>query len=76
VDSIPDETAANMDFSEPIDVSIFSGGELICNNGHHRLAASKQRDMPFIRVVLTSINARGNYINTLLKDQEDFKGGE
>ena len=76
VDSIPDEVAANMDFSEPIDVSIFSDGELVCNNGHHRLAAAKQRNMPYIRVILTSINARGSYINKLIKDQEDFRGGE
>jgi hypothetical protein len=76
VSSVPDDVASNMDFSEPIDVSIFSDGELICNNGHHRLAAAKQRNMPYIRVGLTSINARGNYINQLIKDQEGFRGGE
>jgi hypothetical protein len=76
VNSVSDEVAATMDFSEPIDVSIFSDGELICNNGHHRLAAAKQRGMPFINVKLTSINAYGRYINTLIQSQEGFRGGE
>ena len=76
VAKVDDEVAATMDFTDPIDVSIFSDGELMCNNGHHRLAAAKQKNMQFINVVLTSINARGVYINSLIKAQEGFRGGE
>lgn len=76
VGSVDAEVAANMNFSEPIQVSIYSDGEIVCQNGHHRLAAAKQRNMPYIYCELTSINARGVYINSLIKDQSEFKGGE
>jgi len=70
VGSVPDDVAASMDFSEPIDVSIYRDGEIICQNGHHRLAAAKQRGMKLINVKVQAINAYGKMINELIRNQE------
>lgn len=71
VSSVSDDVAAGMNFSEPIQVSIFSDGELKCQDGHHRLAAAKQRGMKSIPVSLVAINADGKYINSLLEYQKN-----
>ena len=70
VGSVSNEVAATMDFSEPIEVSLYRDGEIICQNGHHRLAAAKQRNMPFIGVKVTAINAYGKMINGLIQSQD------
>jgi len=69
VNGVPDEIALGMNFSEPIDVSLFRDGELICYDGHHRLAAAKQLGKKLIAVKLQSINGMGNKINELIRGQ-------
>jgi GNAT superfamily N-acetyltransferase len=66
---VSDEVANSMEFSKPIDVTIFSDGEILCQDGHHRLAAAKQLGMDKISVDLTAINAYGKNINSLLQYQ-------
>jgi len=67
---VPDDVASSMDFSEPIKVSVYRDGEVICQNGHHRLAAAKQRGMKLINVSVQAINAYGKTINELIRNQE------
>lgn len=69
VGKVSDDIAASMDFSEPIEVSIYHSGEIVCQDGHHRLAAAKQLGMKFINVEVRAINAYGKVINELIKNQ-------
>lgn len=66
VRSVSDDVAAKMDFSEPVEVSLFSDGTLMINDGHHRVAAAKQRGMKSIPVKVTGINAKGENIQKIL----------
>lgn len=69
VNRVSDEVADNMEFIHPIQVTIYNDGSLICQNGHHRLAAAKQRNMALINVELFSLNAYGKNINKLIWNQ-------
>lgn len=68
VADVSDEVAANMDFSKPIQVSVFSDGELRIVDGHHRVAAAKKLGIQSLPVELQAINAKGNILNKLIKD--------
>jgi hypothetical protein len=69
VNSVSDDVAKSMKFDEPIDVSLFRDGELVCQDGHHRLASAKQHGMDKIPAKLTAINAFGVNINKLINYQ-------
>ena len=71
--SVTDEVAASMDFSEPIDVTIYRDGEVVCQNGHHRLAAALQRGMKLVNVKVFAINAYGKFINEFIRNQASAK---
>jgi len=68
VADVSDEVAANMDFSKPIQVSVFSDGELRIVDGHHRVAAAKKLGMTTLPVDLQAINAKGSTLNQLALD--------
>lgn len=72
VDSVSNEIAEKMKFDEPIEVSLFSDGEMRLSDGHHRLAAAKQLGMQAIPVNLQAINAKGFKINELIKFSRKF----
>ena len=76
--TISDEIAKNMDFSEPIEVTVYRFGgakypdddqipivSLI--NGHHRVAAARQTGRSWLPAVANSRNARGEKINALIE---------
>jgi hypothetical protein len=65
VAEVSDEVAAKMDFSKPIEVSVFSDGELRIVDGHHRVAAAKKLGITSLPVDLQAINARGTTLNKL-----------
>ena len=71
VSKVSREVAGQMKFNEPVEVSLFRDGELIINDGHHRVAAAKQLGMKKIPVVLQAINAFGRNINVLINSQEN-----
>ena len=68
VADVSDEVAANMDFSKPIQVSVFSDGEMRIVDGHHRVAAAKKLGISSLPVELQAINARGNTLNKLAQE--------
>jgi len=68
VADVSDEVAANMDFSKPIQVSVFSDGELRIVDGHHRVAAAKKLGIKSLPVELQSINAKGATLNKLAQE--------
>jgi hypothetical protein len=57
-----------MDFSKPIQVSVFSDGEMRIVDGHHRVAAAKKLGMTSLPVELQAINARGKTLNKLTQE--------
>jgi hypothetical protein len=61
----PEEWARKVDTSEPVDVSIFSDGEIKLSDGHHRYLAAKILGKP-LNVNLTSINAKNDVLNALV----------
>lgn len=70
VSRVSKEVAESMDFSQPIEVSLFSDGELKVSDGNHRLAAAKQLGMRSIPVKLQAINAKGADINSLISSSD------
>jgi hypothetical protein len=68
VADVSDEVAANMDFSKPIQVSVFSDGELRIVDGHHRVAAAKKLGIKSLPVELQAINAKGATLNKLAQE--------
>ncbi len=66
--TVSDDVARDMDFSEPVEVSVFKDGELRIVDGHHRVAAASQRGIEFLPVKLQAINATGAKINELIND--------
>ena len=71
VSSVSDDVAQGMDFSEPVEVSVFADGEIRISDGHHRVAAAKQLGMSSIPVVVQAINAKGERINDLIAKQKN-----
>ncbi|HEY5798629.1 MAG TPA: hypothetical protein VIT92_00335, partial [Burkholderiaceae bacterium] len=70
VSDVSEEVAAGMDFSEPIEVSVFADGEMRIVDGHHRVAAARKRGVERLPVNLQAINARGEKINELISDSD------
>jgi len=68
VADVSDEVAANMDFSKPIQVSVFADGELRIVDGHHRVAAAKKLGIQSLPVELQAINAKGATLNKLAQE--------
>jgi ParB-like chromosome segregation protein Spo0J len=68
VSDVSDEVAAKMDFSKPIQVSVFSDGELRIVDGHHRVAAAKKLGIQSLPVELQAINAKGATLNKLAQE--------
>jgi len=58
---------------EPIDASVYSDGNVIIQNGHHRVAAAKLRGISHLPVNLQAINARGAKLNELHQKSQSFK---
>jgi hypothetical protein len=67
VADVSDEVAARMDFSQPIKVSVFADGEMRIVDGHHRVAAAKKLGIDSLPVELQAINAKGDVLNNLVK---------
>lgn len=71
---VSDEVAANMDYSEPVDVTAFREGsatyrntpEVVLTDGYHRTAAAIQTGKPWLPVTVKSVNARGEKLNALI----------
>jgi hypothetical protein len=57
-----------MDFSKPIQVSVFADGELRIVDGHHRVAAAKKLGIQSLPVELQAINAKGATLNKLAQE--------
>ncbi len=72
VRAVSPEVAAGMDFSEPIDVSVFADGELRIVDGHHRVAAALQSGVESLPVRLQAINAKGETINSLIDESRQY----
>lgn len=68
VANVSDEVAAKMDFSKPIQVSVFADGELRIVDGHHRVAAAKKLGIKSLPVELQAINAKGSTLNKLAQE--------
>lgn len=68
VADVSDEVAAKMDFSKPIQVSVFADGELRIVDGHHRVAAAKKLGIKSLPVELQAINAKGSTLNKLAQE--------
>lgn len=68
VATVPDNIAAQMDFSEPIKVSVFADGEMRIVDGHHRVAAARQRGIESLPVELQAINAKGEVLQRLISE--------
>lgn len=68
VATVANDVAAQMNFSEPIKVSVFADGEMRIVDGHHRVAAARQRGMERLPVELQAINARGEVLQRLIDD--------
>jgi hypothetical protein len=60
------EASAKAGTLPPIDISVFASGEVIVSDGHHRLAAAKQRGF-VLPVRVNAVNARGEKINDLIR---------
>lgn len=76
VDSVSDDVANNMDFSEPVEISVFADGEMRIDDGHHRVAAAKRRGIEFLPVDLRAINATGEKISELIRESDSAKPAE
>jgi hypothetical protein len=68
VREVSDEVARNMDFSEPVEITLFADGTRIINDGHHRVAAAKRLGMKSIPVRLIGVNARAPAINAAVDE--------
>jgi hypothetical protein len=72
--TVSDEVAANMDYSEPVEVTAFRFGQnhngvlpqVTLRDGHHRTAAAIQTGRPHLPVEVTAINALGEKLNALI----------
>lgn len=81
--TVSDEVAKNMDFSEPIEVTVFRFGgpkhpdddqipNVSLDDGHHRVAAALQTGREWLPVKASAINARGEKINALIKLSDEI----
>jgi hypothetical protein len=58
---------------EPIQASVYSDGNIIIQDGHHRVAAAKLRGINHLPVTLQAINARGHKLNELHEKAKQYK---
>jgi hypothetical protein len=73
--TVSDEVAKNMDFSEPIEVTVFRFGHnndeyspsVSLDDGHHRVAAAIQTNQSWLPAIARARNARGEKINALIE---------
>lgn len=72
VSTVDAETAKSMNYSEPIRASLFRDGEMVIQDGHHRVASAKQTGRPWIRAQITLINAMGEDVRRLLKRSQEL----
>jgi hypothetical protein len=78
--TVSDEVAKNMDFSEPIEVTVFRFGRddddtspnVSLDDGHHRVAAAIQTGREWLPVKARARNARGEKINALIKLSDEI----
>lgn len=76
--SVSDEVASGMDYSEPIEVTIYRYSQshdetspvVRLIDGHHRVAAAIQTGRSYLPVVATARNAKGVKINALIVQSE------
>lgn len=73
VAEVSPEVAAKMDFSEPIEVTVFADGEMRITDGHHRVAAAKQLGLPSLPVRVQATNAKGETLQRLIADSAQLK---
>ena len=72
--AVSDEVAANMDFSEPVEVTAYRFGpashdllpQVTLRDGHHRTAAAIQTGRPHLPVEVKAVNAMGEKLNALI----------
>jgi hypothetical protein len=73
--TVSDEVAANMDFSEPVDVTAYRYGRdpeddaepvVMLEDGHHRYAAALQTGRSWLPVAVQARNAKGYKLNALI----------
>jgi hypothetical protein len=80
--TVSDKVAANMDFSEPVEVTAFRFGPnndedepaVTVTDGHHRTAAAIQTGRPYLPVSVRSVNARGRKLNALIALSRKIEG--
>ena len=58
---------------EPISASVYSDGNVIIQDGHHRVAAARLRGISHLPVNLQAINARGHRLNELHKKSKEHQ---
>jgi len=59
--------------TQPISASVYSDGNVIIQDGHHRVAAAKLRGISHLPVNLQAINARGHKLNELHNKLKEYK---
>jgi len=72
--TVSDQVARNMNFSEPVEVTVFRFGSVnddtlpvvSLDDGHHRVAAAIQTGRAWLPVSARARNARGEKINALI----------
>jgi hypothetical protein len=72
--TVSDQVARNMNFSEPVEVTVFRFGSanddtlpvVSLDDGHHRVAAAIQTSRDWLPVTARARNARGEKINALI----------
>lgn len=74
VTSVSDEAARNMQFTEPVEATVFASGEIKISNGNHRLAAARQLGLDRIPVQLRARNASGKRIQELISESDSIGG--
>jgi len=73
VSRVSDAVARSMKFDEPIEATIFKGGDVIVSDGHHRRAAARQLGLDWVPVKLKSVNATGETIQELVNESVKFE---
>ena len=71
---VSDDVAANMDYSEPVEVTAFRYGRanddtlpvVTLIDGHHRTAAAIQTGRRYLPVTVQARNAKGEKLNALI----------